>query len=194
MCQYIVGEIAYHAAAISAWEQLQFSPQIVKMLVEASSKQHDIMIYTDGSVTWDQPGWGFQVKQTGMTVHEDSGAQRVMNSTLTMVGWLVGCLMSQQHASVSQGRICSDSCTCCHTEIEVADQTSYLIQSQYTDIGPTSPSTEPTMPSAWQGSHWSANFEVTGMTQSGKTLTMEVEAVTHTIQWLAFQCDTQDTK
>ena len=39
---------------------------------------------------------------------------------------LVGCLMSQQHASVSQGRICSDNLTCCHTEIEVADQTFYL--------------------------------------------------------------------
>ena len=33
-----------------------------------------------------------------------------------------GCLTSQQHASVSQGRICSDNCTCCHTETEVADQ------------------------------------------------------------------------
>ena len=33
---------------------------------------------------------------------------------------LAGCLTSQQHASVSQGRICSDNCTCCHTEIEVA--------------------------------------------------------------------------
>ena len=32
-----------------------------------------------------------------------------------------GCLMSQQHASVSQGWICSDNSTCCHTEIEVAD-------------------------------------------------------------------------
>ena len=29
-----------------------------------------------------------------------------------------------QHASVSQGQTCSDSCTCCHTEIEVADQIS----------------------------------------------------------------------
>ena len=46
---------------------------------------------------------------------------------------LVGCLTSQQHASVSQGRICSDSFTCCHTEIEVADQTFHLTQSQYTD-------------------------------------------------------------
>ena len=98
----------------------------------------------------------------------------------------VGCLTSQQHASVSQGRICSDNFTCCKTEIEVADQTFYLTQSQYTDTGPTSPSTDPITPGAWQGfyltqsqytdtgptspsadpitpgawqgSHWSANF------------------------------------
>ena len=71
---------------------------------------------------------------------------------------LVGCLTSQQHASVSQGRICSDNFTCCHTEIEVADQTFYLTQSQYTDTGLTSPSADPIMPGAWQGSHWSASF------------------------------------
>ena len=61
----------------------------------------------------------------------------------TRVGWLVGCLTSQQHASVSQGRICTDSFTCCHTEIEVADPTFYLTQSQYTDSGPTSPGADP---------------------------------------------------
>ena len=71
---------------------------------------------------------------------------------------LVGCLTSQKHASVSQGRICSDKFTCCHTEIEVADQTFHLTQSQYTDTGPTSPSADPITPGAWQGSHWSANF------------------------------------
>ena len=71
---------------------------------------------------------------------------------------LVGCLTSQQHASVSQGRICSDNFTCCHTEKEVADQTFHLTQSQYTDTGPTSPSADPITPGAWQGSHWSANF------------------------------------
>ena len=38
----------------------------------------------------------------------------------------VGCLTSQQHASVSQGRICSGNFKCCHTEIEVADPTFYL--------------------------------------------------------------------
>ena len=70
----------------------------------------------------------------------------------------VACLTSQQHASVSQGRICSDDCTCCHTEIEVVDQTFYFTQSQYTDTGPTSPSTDPITPDACQGSHWSAPF------------------------------------
>ena len=70
----------------------------------------------------------------------------------------VGCLTSRQHASVSQGRICSDNFTCCHTEIEVADLTFHLTQSQYTNTGPTSPSTDPITPGAWQGSHWSANF------------------------------------
>ena len=58
--------------------------------------------------------------------------------------------------------------TCCHTEIKVADPTFYITQSQYTDTGPTSPSADPIMPGAWQGSHWSANFEVTGMTRPGK--------------------------
>ena len=77
------------------------------------------------------------------------------------LGWLlllVGCLTSQQHASVSQGRICTDNFTCCHTEMEAGDPTFHLTQSQYTDTGPTSPSADPIIPGAWQGSHWSANF------------------------------------
>ena len=74
-------------------------------------------------------------------------------------GWLVFCcLKSHPHASVSRGRICSDDCTCCHIEIEVKDQTTYLTQSQYTDTVPTSPSADPITPGAWQGSHRSANF------------------------------------
>ena len=83
---------------------------------------------------------------------------RVSPPYVSTVCLLVGCLTSQQHASVSQGRICSDNFTCCHTEIGVADQTFYLTQSQYTDTGPTSPSADPITPGAWQGSHWSANF------------------------------------
>ena len=70
----------------------------------------------------------------------------------------VDCFTSQQHANVSQGRVCSDNCTCCHAETEVADQTFYLTQSQYADTRPTTPSTDPITPGAWQGSHWRANF------------------------------------
>ena len=68
--------------------------------------------------------------------------------TVKDVCCFVACLTSQQYMSVSQGWICSDNFTCCHTEIELADPTFYLTQSQYTD----------TLPGAWQGSHWSANF------------------------------------
>ena len=39
-----------------------------------------------------------------------------------LVALLVACLMSQQQATVCQGRICSDKYKCCHTEIEVSDQ------------------------------------------------------------------------
>ena len=86
------------------------------------------------------------------------------------VCWSVGCLTSQQQASVSQGRICSGNFMCRHTEIEVADQTFYLNQSRYTDSGPTSLSADPITPGAWQGSHWRANVLVTGMTRPGKKI------------------------
>ena len=65
--------------------------------------------------------------------------------------WLVA-LMTKQHASVSQGRICSDKFACCHTGIGVADPTFYLTQSQYTDAGQTSPSTDPILPGTCHGS------------------------------------------
>ena len=71
---------------------------------------------------------------------------------------VVFCSTSKQHTSVPLGRICSDKYTCCYTETEVADQTCYLTQSQHTDTRPTSPSADPIILGAWQGSHWSANF------------------------------------
>ena len=88
------------------------------------------------------------------------------------VSLLVGCLTSQQQASVSQGRICSDNGMCCHTGIEVADQTFYLTQSQYTHTWPTSPSADPPTPGDWQGSplgyrclsHW---YDSTGKMPHG---------------------------
>ena len=70
--------------------------------------------------------------------------------------------------SVSLGQICSDNSTCCHTETEIADPTLHLTQSQYTDTGPTSPSADPITPGAWQGSHLSTDFQVTGLARAKK--------------------------
>ena len=66
----------------------------------------------------------------------------------------VGCITSQEHASVSQGRMYSDNFTFCYIETS----SFYLTKSQYTDIGPTSPSADPITHGAWQGNHWSVNF------------------------------------
>ena len=41
-------------------------------------------MYTDGSVTKYQLGWGFTVKQGETTIHEDSAAYTVSASSLTM--------------------------------------------------------------------------------------------------------------
>ena len=108
---------------------------------------------------------GPDIQMNGYGVHmaESKGFQQQVDLTHSLLSIIlrslfVACLTSQQRASVSEGRICSDNFTCCHTEIKVADQTLYLTQSQYTDTGPTSPSTDPITPGAWQGSHWSANF------------------------------------
>ena len=75
------------------------------MLVEANSKPHGILIYTDGSVTRDRSGWGFTVKQGGRTVHEGSGAQSVTTSSLTMeveaVTHAIQYLASQRDAQIT---------------------------------------------------------------------------------------------
>ena len=73
--------------------------------------------------------------------------------------FVVCCLTLKQHASVSQGLICSDNCKCYHIETEVEGQTFYLTQSWCIDTGPTGPSADPILPGAWQGSHWTAKFK-----------------------------------
>ena len=51
-----------------------------------------------------------------------------------------GCALTIVHAATPS-----------HTKTEVADQTFYLTQSQHTDTGSTSPSTDPIRLGAWQG-------------------------------------------
>ena len=52
----------------------------------------------------------------------------------------------------------SENFMCWHTEIEVADYTFYLTQSQCIDTGGTGPSADPITPGAWQDSHWITNY------------------------------------
>ena len=82
----------------------------------------------------------------------------------------------RQDASVSQGSICSDKCVCCHTDTEVADQSFYLIQPLSTDTRQTSPNTDPIPPAAWEGSHWSTKFYVTGVCLFVSCLTSQQHA------------------
>ena len=60
---------------------------------------------------------------------------------------------------------------CCHTW-DRSRRSNFLSHpaTVYTDSGPASPSTAPITPGAWQGSHWSATVEVTGLTDSWKEI------------------------
>ena len=102
-----------------------------------------------------------------MISHETSRmghTKRQLDINLNKSVVFVDCLTSQLHASESQGPFFSDKYTSSSTEIELAYQTFYHTQSQYTDTGPASPMADPITPDAWRGSHWNSNFEVTGMT------------------------------
>ena len=55
----------------------------IKLLIQDSSKQRELIVYTDGSVTKNQSGWGFTVKQGVTTIHEVSAAYTVSTSSLT---------------------------------------------------------------------------------------------------------------
>ena len=107
----------------------------------------------EGDEEADRGDVGKTASKSGLALNGTSYWGKPRTARCVCVGWLLNV-----PATVSQGRICSDNFTYCHTEIEVADQTFYLTQSQYTDTEPTSPSADPITPGAWHGSPWSANF------------------------------------
>ena len=55
----------------------------MKLLIQENGKLQDLIVYTDGSVTKDQSGWGFTVKQGATTIHEVSASYTVSTSGLT---------------------------------------------------------------------------------------------------------------
>ena len=76
-----------------------------------------------GQLSWKHPANWSNALSDGGPPHWPSGKAPAWRVSELL---FVGCLMSQQPAGVSQGRICSDNFTCCPTEIEVADQAFYL--------------------------------------------------------------------
>ena len=58
------------------------------------------------------------------------------------VGASFGLLNVHATCRVYEGRLSGDNCTCCHSEIEVADQTCYLTQQQHIDPVSISPGTD----------------------------------------------------
>ena len=52
----------------------------VKLLIEENSKPQDLIVYSDGSVTKDQSGWGFTVKQGATTIHNFVISNRILQN------------------------------------------------------------------------------------------------------------------
>ena len=68
----------------------------IKLLIQENSKPQDLIVYTDGSVTKDQSGWGFTVEQGATTIHEDIAVYAVSTASMRMeeeavthaLGWI----------------------------------------------------------------------------------------------------------
>ena len=58
--------------------------QKIKLLIQENSRPQALTMYADGSVTKDQSGWGFTVKQGVTTILEDSTTYAVSTSCLTL--------------------------------------------------------------------------------------------------------------
>ena len=61
---------------------------------------------------------------------KNAGEWAGMAETQRLVGWSGGCLIPQQLASVSQGRISLDNRTCCHTKTWVGVKNSDFTEKQ----------------------------------------------------------------
>ena len=66
-------------------------------------------------------------------------------------------------------------------------QTCYLTQSQDADTGPTSPTTDPSMPGAWQSGQYSSSFEVPGMTTEVEQDHLSITLQVYTCPWYDYR-------
>ena len=84
----------------------------VQMLVETSSKPHDIVIYMDGSVTRDRSGWSSQSSRVE-GLYKKTVEPGVRASSLTMevdtVAHAIQWLASQRYAKITYAIILTDT-------------------------------------------------------------------------------------
>ena len=132
------------------WLAVQRSSSMLVYLGSGNARRLTLKLFWSRQGSEPRPPAFEQVTSTMEAVQASSALQPGRS-----VQVVVSCFTSRQHASVSQGRICSNNCTCCHTKVEVANQTCYLTQSQYNDPRPTSPDAKLISPG-----HWITNFEV----------------------------------
>ena len=98
-------------------ETLQMSNDGITMLMKGALKPLPPCAHRAGR-TGHELGRGNPDRKPRGQKSEVPG-QRESSNQAKFVCLLVGCLTSQQHASVSQGRICSDNFTCCHVLLRI---------------------------------------------------------------------------
>ena len=97
------------------WESLTDEVGIWKSLTdEVRIEPRSRAPEADALTTW--PTRRYNIRESLQTGEDCDGGLMDL-----MMELFVGCLTSKQRVSVSQGRVCSDNFTCCHTETEVAD-------------------------------------------------------------------------
>ena len=80
----VAGDSNNISLTLSKTANRQTDSELDRLPIQENSKQQNLSVYTDGSVTKDQSGWGFTAKQDATSIHEDSVVYSVPTSSLTM--------------------------------------------------------------------------------------------------------------
>ena len=69
----VAGDSNNISLTLSRTANRQTDSELDRLPIQENSKQQNLSVYTDGSVTKDQSGWGFTVKQSATTTPESGG-------------------------------------------------------------------------------------------------------------------------
>ena len=69
----VAGDFNNISLILSRIANRQTDSEINRLPIQENNKQQNLRVYTDGSVTKDQSGWGCTVKQSATTTPENGG-------------------------------------------------------------------------------------------------------------------------